>query len=99
MKFPRVSVLEGARGKPLSGGNYRCSCVRQRCALLQCCVPEAWPRARQPRDRRPPKAYKGAKVSLYAKGLNNPTSFAWGKGAMFAGDSGNSERPPTVGST
>lgn len=47
----------------------------------------------------PPKAYKGAKVSLYAKGLNNPTSFAWGKGAMFAGDSGNSERPPTVGST
>jgi glucose/arabinose dehydrogenase len=45
----------------------------------------------------PPKAYGGAKVSLYATGLKNPTSFAWGDGAMFAGDSGSSQSPPDGG--
>jgi len=45
----------------------------------------------------PPKTYGHAKVSLYATGLDNPTSFAWGDGAMFAGDSGNSETVPNGG--
>ena len=36
----------------------------------------------------------GAKASLYATGLNNPTSFAWVKGTMFAGDSGNGDTRP-----
>lgn len=44
-----------------------------------------------------PKAYNGAKASLYASGLDNPTSFAWGDGAMFAGDSGNSQTLPNGG--
>ena len=45
----------------------------------------------------PPKTHNGATVSLYASGLDNPTSFAWGEGAMFAGDSGNSETTPNGG--
>jgi glucose/arabinose dehydrogenase len=45
----------------------------------------------------PPKTYHGAKVSLYAGGMDNPTSFAWGDGAMFAGDSGNSNTTPNGG--
>lgn len=44
-----------------------------------------------------PKPHGGAKASLYATGLDNPTSFAWGDGAMFAGDSGNSEQVPNGG--
>jgi glucose/arabinose dehydrogenase len=44
-----------------------------------------------------PKGYGGAKASLYATGLDNPTSFAWGDGAMFAGDSGNSHTVPNGG--
>jgi glucose/arabinose dehydrogenase len=44
-----------------------------------------------------PKAYGGAKVSLFATGLKNPTSFAFGDGAMFAGDSGNSMAIPNGG--
>jgi glucose/arabinose dehydrogenase len=39
----------------------------------------------------PPKTFGGAKVALFATGLKNPTSFAWGDHAMFAGDSGNSQ--------
>ena len=39
----------------------------------------------------PPETFGGAKVSAFpAAGLLNPTSFAWGDGAMFAGDSGAS---------
>jgi glucose/arabinose dehydrogenase len=45
----------------------------------------------------PPKTYGGATESLYATGLKNPTSFAWGDGAMFAGDSGNSMGLPNGG--
>jgi glucose/arabinose dehydrogenase len=44
-----------------------------------------------------PKGHGGAKASLYATGLDNPTSFAWGDGAMFAGDSGNSTTLPNGG--
>jgi glucose/arabinose dehydrogenase len=44
-----------------------------------------------------PKAHGGATVSLFASGLKNPTSFAWGDGAMFAGDSGSSEQVPNGG--
>jgi glucose/arabinose dehydrogenase len=44
-----------------------------------------------------PKAFGGAKVSLFATGLKNPTSFAFGDGAMFAGDSGSSNGPPNGG--
>ncbi|HLI61384.1 MAG TPA: hypothetical protein VKV21_17130 [Solirubrobacteraceae bacterium] len=44
-----------------------------------------------------PKAHGGATVSLFASGLKNPTAFAWGDGAMFAGDSGNSETVPNGG--
>lgn len=44
-----------------------------------------------------PKTYNGARASLYASGLKNPTSFAWGDGAMFAGDAGNSETIPNGG--
>lgn len=44
-----------------------------------------------------PKTHGGATVSLYATGLKNPTSFAWGDGAMFAGDAGNSETVPNGG--
>jgi glucose/arabinose dehydrogenase len=45
----------------------------------------------------PPKAFGHAKVSQFASGLMNPTSFAWGDGAMFAGDSGNSQTIPNGG--
>lgn len=45
----------------------------------------------------PPKTYNGAKTTLYATGLDNPTSFAWGDGQMFAGDSGNSPTLPNGG--
>lgn len=45
----------------------------------------------------PPKAHGGAIVSLFASGLKNPTSFAWGDGAMFAGDSGDSRKIPNGG--
>jgi glucose/arabinose dehydrogenase len=44
-----------------------------------------------------PKAFGGAKVSLFATGLKNPTSFAFGDGAVFAGDSGNSQTLPNGG--
>lgn len=44
-----------------------------------------------------PKTYNGAKTTLYASGMDNPTSFAWGDGAMFAGDSGNSQTIPNGG--
>jgi glucose/arabinose dehydrogenase len=44
-----------------------------------------------------PKTHGGAKATLFATGLKNPTSFAWGDGAMFAGDSGNSEKVPNGG--
>lgn len=44
-----------------------------------------------------PKTHHGARATLYATGLDNPTSFAWGDGAMFAGDSGNSETVPNGG--
>ena len=44
-----------------------------------------------------PKGHGGAKASLYATGLDNPTSFAWLKGTMFAGDSGNSQGIPNGG--
>jgi hypothetical protein len=45
----------------------------------------------------PPKTFGGAKVSLFATGLKNPTSFAFGDGAVFAGDSGNSNGAPNGG--
>ena len=45
----------------------------------------------------PPKGYNGAKATLYATGLKNPTSFAWLNGTMFAGDSGNSNSLPNGG--
>ncbi len=44
-----------------------------------------------------PTGHHGAKASLYATGMDNPTSFAWGDGAMFAGDSGNSSSVPNGG--
>lgn len=44
-----------------------------------------------------PKPHYGAKVSLYATGLKNPTSFAWLKGTMFAGDSGDTQPVPNGG--
>ena len=44
-----------------------------------------------------PKTFGGAKVSLFASGLKNPTSFAFGDGAVFAGDSGNSYKEPNGG--
>ena len=44
-----------------------------------------------------PKPHGGAKVSLYATGLKNVTSMAWGDGAMFAGDAGNSQKLPNGG--
>jgi glucose/arabinose dehydrogenase len=44
-----------------------------------------------------PKTFGGAKASLFATGLKNPTSFAFGDGAMFAGDSGNSSKVPNGG--
>jgi hypothetical protein len=45
----------------------------------------------------PPKTFGGAKLSLFATGLKNPTSFAFGDGAVFAGDSGNSMGVPNGG--
>jgi glucose/arabinose dehydrogenase len=45
----------------------------------------------------PPKTFGGATVSLFASGLKNPTSFAFGDGAVFAGDSGNAEKVPNGG--
>ncbi len=36
----------------------------------------------------PLKTFDGARVSLFASGMNNPTSFAFGDGSIFAGDSG-----------
>jgi glucose/arabinose dehydrogenase len=45
----------------------------------------------------PPKTFGGAKVTLFASGLRNPTSFAFGDGAVFAGDSGNSTKVPNGG--
>ncbi len=44
-----------------------------------------------------PKPYNGAKVSLFASGLKNPTSFAFGDGAVFAGDSGSEGKVPNGG--
>ena len=44
-----------------------------------------------------PVAHGGASVKLFATGLKNPTSFAWGDGAMFAGDSGSSQTLPDGG--
>jgi glucose/arabinose dehydrogenase len=44
-----------------------------------------------------PKTYGGAKESLFATGLKNPTSFAFGDGKVFAGDSGNSAKVPNGG--
>jgi glucose/arabinose dehydrogenase len=44
-----------------------------------------------------PKTFGGAKATLFATGLKNPTSFAWGDGTMFAGDSGNSNGLPNGG--
>jgi glucose/arabinose dehydrogenase len=44
-----------------------------------------------------PKTYGGAKASLFATGLKNPTSFAFGDGTVFAGDSGNSTKVPNGG--
>jgi glucose/arabinose dehydrogenase len=45
----------------------------------------------------PAKTFGGAKVSLFASGLKNPTSFAFGDKAVFAGDSGNSYKEPNGG--
>jgi glucose/arabinose dehydrogenase len=45
----------------------------------------------------PPKTSGGASTTLYATGLKNPTSFAWGDGAMFAGDSGGNGKVPNGG--
>jgi glucose/arabinose dehydrogenase len=45
----------------------------------------------------PPKAFNGAKVSLFASGLRNPTSFAFGDGEVFAGDSGGEQKVPNGG--
>jgi hypothetical protein len=44
-----------------------------------------------------PKAFGGAKVSLFASGLKNPTSFAFGDGVVFAGDSGSGGKVPNGG--
>jgi len=44
-----------------------------------------------------PKTHGGATATLFATGLKNPTSFAWGDGAMFAGDAGSSEKVPNGG--
>src|ERR1700733_6360133 len=44
-----------------------------------------------------PKLYGGAKLSLFASGLKNPTSFAFGDGQVFAGDSGSEGKVPNGG--
>ena len=43
------------------------------------------------------RTHNGATATLYATGLMNPTSFAWGDGAMFAGDSGSEGKTPNGG--
>ena len=43
------------------------------------------------------KTHGGATATVFATGLKNPTSFAWGDGAMFAGDSGSNEKVPNGG--
>lgn len=45
----------------------------------------------------PPKLFGGAKLSLFASGLKNPTSFAFGDGEVFAGDSGGEQKVPNGG--
>jgi glucose/arabinose dehydrogenase len=45
----------------------------------------------------PLKTHGGATATVFATGLKNPTSFAWGDGAMFAGDAGSSEKLPNGG--
>ncbi len=45
----------------------------------------------------PPRTHGSATVKLFATGMPNPTSFAWGDGAMFAGSSGSSEKRPNGG--
>src|SRR5277367_4198617 len=47
----------------------------------------------------PPTAANGATVTLVAAGLNTPTSFAFGDGAIFEGDGGaeTSSGPPNGG--
>src|ERR1700761_8837513 len=44
-----------------------------------------------------PKTHGGATATVFATGLKNPTSFAWGDGAMFAGDSGSEGKTPNGG--
>jgi glucose/arabinose dehydrogenase len=45
----------------------------------------------------PLKTHGGATATVFATGLKNPTSFAWGDGAMFAGDSGSEGKTPNGG--
>jgi glucose/arabinose dehydrogenase len=45
----------------------------------------------------PPTATNGAAVQLVAAGLGTPTSFAFGDGAVFEGDGGNSKSGPPNG--
>jgi glucose/arabinose dehydrogenase len=45
----------------------------------------------------PPKLFDGAKLSVFASGLKNPTSFAFGDGQVFAGDSGGEQKVPNGG--
>ena len=43
------------------------------------------------------KVHGSASATLFATGLKNPTSFAWGDNTMFAGDSGSSSKVPNGG--
>ena len=45
----------------------------------------------------PPKATNGSVVQMVAAGLKTPTSFAFGGGAVFEGDGGNSKSGPPNG--
>jgi glucose/arabinose dehydrogenase len=45
----------------------------------------------------PPKLFNGAKMSMFASGLRNPTSFAFGDGQVFAGDAGGEQKVPNGG--
>jgi glucose/arabinose dehydrogenase len=45
----------------------------------------------------PPHATNGSAVQLVAAGLKTPTSFAFGDGAVFEGDGGNSKKGPPNG--
>jgi glucose/arabinose dehydrogenase len=45
----------------------------------------------------PPHATNGSAVQLVAAGLKTPTSFAFGDGAIFEGDGGNSDSGPPNG--